>query len=109
MKFNPERRFCGTKYGIVTVDCRPYDKKQLFFFPEQHGFISGKSCTTQLLECLEDLTEALDNGKDVDVVYIDFCKAFDKVPHRRRLKKLFSMGLWNQRSNTFMDKRISFK
>ena len=39
-----------------------------FFSPEQHGFISGKSCTTQQLDFLEDLTEALDSGKDVDVI-----------------------------------------
>ena len=60
---------------------------------EQHGFTSGKSCTTQLLEFLEDLTKALDNGKDVDVIYLDFCKAFDKVPHRRLLKKLWAYGI----------------
>ena len=64
-----------------------------FFFPEQHGFISGKSCTTQLLEFLEDLTEALDSGKDVDVIYLDFQKAFDKVPHKRLLKKLWAYGI----------------
>ena len=61
-----------------------------FFSPEQHGFISGKSCTTQLLEFSEYFTEALDNGKDIDEVYLDFCKAFDKVPHKRLLKKLLA-------------------
>ena len=74
------------------------------FSSEQHGFISGKSCITQLLEFLEDLTQALDNGKDVDVIYLDFCKAFDKdlVPHRRLLKKLWAYGIrgklhvWNK-------------
>ena len=45
---------------------------------KKHGFISGKSGTAQLLEYLEDLTEVLDNGLDIDVVYLDFCKAFDK-------------------------------
>ena len=55
--------------------------KNNFFSPEQHGFIKGKSCNTQLLEILEDLTEALDAGKDVDIIYLDFQKAFDKVPH----------------------------
>ena len=65
----------------------------VLFSSEQHGFISGKSCTTQLQEFLEDLTQALDNGKDVDVIYLDFCKAFDKVPHRRLLKKLWAYGI----------------
>ena len=70
--------------------------KNDFFSPEQHGFMSGRSCTTQLLEFLEDLTEILDNGKDIDVIYLDFCKAFDKVPHRRLLKKLWAYGIRGQ-------------
>ena len=57
------------------------------FSKAQHGFIKGKSCVTQLLEFLEDITQAIDNGEDVDVVYLNFCKAFDKVPHKRLLKK----------------------
>ena len=36
-----------------------------FFSTELHGFIKGKSCRTQLLEFLEDITEALDHGKDL--------------------------------------------
>ena len=58
------------------------------FSDTQHGFISGGSCITQLLEYIEDLTEATDNGEDVDVIDIDFCKTFDKVPHRRLILKL---------------------
>ena len=42
------------------------------FSKTQHGFIKGKSCVTQLLEFLEDITQAIDNGEDVDVVYLDF-------------------------------------
>ena len=63
------------------------------FSNTQHGFISGRSCITQLLEYIEDLTEAIDNGEDVDVIYLDFCKAFDKVPHRRLVKKLEQYGI----------------
>ena len=51
----------------------------------QHGFIEGRSCVTQLLEFMEDITEAIDSGKEVHVIYLDFCKAFDKVPHKRLL------------------------
>ena len=39
------------------------------FSEAQHGFLKGKSCVTQLLEYLEDITEAMDNGNDVDVIY----------------------------------------
>ena len=63
------------------------------FSNAQHGFITRKSCVTQLLEFLEDITQAIDNGEYVDVVYLDFCKAFDKVPHKRLLKKLHGYGI----------------
>ena len=36
---------------------------------------------------------ALDQGDDVNVIYLDFCKAFDKVPHKRLLKKLWGSGI----------------
>lgn len=63
------------------------------FCTEQHGFIKGKSCATQLLEFLEDITEAIDQGDVVDVIYLDFCKAFDKVPHKRLLSKISGYGI----------------
>jgi len=46
-----------------------------------------KSCLTNLLEFLEYVTNAVDLGKAVDWIYLDFQKAFDKVPHVRLLKK----------------------
>ena len=46
----------------------------------QHGFMKGRSCLTNLLEFTE--------GSPVDVIYIDFQKAFDKVPHQRLIIKL---------------------
>ncbi len=49
----------------------------------QHGFVSGKSCTTNLLEFMEMATKAADEGLSLDVVYLDFAKAFDKVPKKR--------------------------
>ena len=63
------------------------------FSNTQHGFIKRKSCVTQLLEFLEDITQSIDNGDEVDVIYLDFCKAFDKVPHRRLLQKLYAYGI----------------
>ena len=63
------------------------ETRDIFFSNSQHGFIKGKSCVIQLLEFLEDiLTQAFDNGDDVDVVYLDFCKAVDKVPQKVSLK-----------------------
>jgi len=53
----------------------------------QHGFMRNKSTTTNLLEFLETLTSEQDQGRPMDVIYLDFAKAFDKVPHRRLLEK----------------------
>ena len=63
------------------------------FSNAQHGFIKGKSCVTQLLEFMEEITQAIDNGDEVDIIYLDFCKAFDKVPHRRLLQKLYAYDI----------------
>ena len=60
--------------------------------PNQHGFRSGKSCLTQLLHHLDDILESLMAGTDVDVIYLDFAKAFDKVDHKLLLKKLSHYG-----------------
>jgi hypothetical protein len=59
----------------------------------QHGFISGKSCTTNLLEFMEVATKVVDEGLSMDVVYLDFAKAFDKVPKKRLVKKLQALGI----------------
>ncbi len=59
----------------------------------QHGFYRGRSCTSNLLEFMEQVTELVDKGNPVDIVYLDFAKAFDKVPHGRLVKKLESLGI----------------
>ena len=59
----------------------------------QHGFTKGKSTTTNLLEVLNVWSEALMHGIPVDVLFLDFFKAFDVVPHLRLLKQLSSFGI----------------
>jgi len=60
---------------------------------DQHGFRARRSCTTQLLEVQEDWTRILENGDPIDVLYLDFRKAFDSVPHERLLTKLSACGV----------------
>lgn len=59
----------------------------------QHGFLPGRSTVTNLLACLDNWTTSLDRGHPVDVIYLDFSKAFDKVPKHRLLAKLQHLGL----------------
>ena len=58
-------------------------------------FLKGRSTVTQLLQILGDWTETLESGGRIDVVYTDFEKAFDKVPHNRLLSKLKAYKLHN--------------
>ena len=60
---------------------------------KQHGFVKGRSCLTNLLECFECWTKALDEGFGIDLLYLDFRKAFDSIPLRRLIEKLKSDGL----------------
>ena len=61
----------------------------------QHGFLKARSCLTNLLCFFEEITKWLDDGSPVNVVYLDFQKAFDKVPHQRLLHKLKAHGIAN--------------
>lgn len=54
----------------------------------QHGFVPGRNCITQLLVCLEDWEKWLEDGTSLDVIYKDFSKAFDSV--MGRLKKFLN-------------------
>lgn len=59
----------------------------------QHGFRRGRSCLTNLLEFFNDILFQYDRTRAVDVVYLDFKKAFDKVPHKRLMMKLYALGI----------------
>ena len=61
----------------------------------QHGFRSQHFCVTQLIDLVEDLSFAMDHQRQVDVILLDFSKAFDSVPHQRLLKKLKHYGISN--------------
>ena len=61
--------------------------------PSQHGFMNSKSTQTNLLEYMEKLTKLVDEGHCVDVIYCDFSKGFDVVPHKRLLTKCEGLGI----------------
>ncbi|RMC19379.1 hypothetical protein DUI87_03989 [Hirundo rustica rustica] len=61
--------------------------------PSQHGFRRGRSCLTNLITFYDQVTRLVDAGRAVDVIYLDFSRAFDTVSHSRLLDKLAAHGL----------------
>ena len=87
---------CKVMESILKDVIQEHLEKHDLIRDSQHGFTSGRSCLTNLLEFLEEVTLNLDDGKPVDVIYLDFAKAFDKVPHQRLFVKLFAHGIGGQ-------------
>ena len=88
--------------SLTCIICKVYEKlirSNLVEFlvnsinPNQHGFIRNKSCLTNLLETYDCIIDLLESGAPVDMIYLDFSKAFDRVPHYRLLNKLESIGI----------------
>ena len=59
----------------------------------QHGFRSERSCLTQLIDHYHRVLHQCETGANVDVIYLDFAKAFDKVDHNILLSKIRNMGI----------------
>ena len=78
------------EHFVSTFITRHLIQNNLLSQQQQHGFTSGRSCLTNLLTALNDWSSNLDNSVGTDVIYLDFQKAFDKVPHRRLLR-----SMWN--------------
>jgi hypothetical protein len=64
-----------------------------FFSGEQFGFLKGRSTTTQLLATFDEWFKAIEKNKNVDVIYVDFARAFDSVPHDKLSFKLARAGI----------------
>jgi len=62
----------------------------------QHGFTMGKSCLTNLINFEDEMTNVVDEGRAVDIVYLDFSKALDTVSQMMLIQKLVKYGLDEQ-------------
>ena len=85
-------------YCVKSFESLVFDQVSVFlldhFSPFQFGFLPQRSTLQQLLVFLSDVLANLNNKIDTNVVYLDFRKAFDSVPHAILLKKLCrSLGI----------------
>ena len=78
---------------LVRDELENHLEKQGLLSPSQHGFRKGRSCCTQLLEVIHDWADILEESKPIDVIYLDYRKAFDSVPYQRLLVKLHAHGI----------------
>ena len=61
--------------------------------PTQHGSLKGKSTTSQLLTQLDTILDMAKNGSNVEIIYLDFSKAYDKIDIKIALQKMEKMGI----------------
>ena len=84
---------CQMLESLIKDDMMAHLAENNLIRDSQHGFLKGKSCTTNLIVFMDKASKILDEGKNADIVYLDFAKAFDKVPHGRLLTKMKSKGI----------------
>ena len=84
---------CKIMETIIRDDVTKHLAKNKLLNNSQHGFMKNRSCTTNLIEFLEKATTVVDEGGGFDIIYLDFAKAFDKVPIQRLMKKVWAHGI----------------
>ncbi len=85
---------CGKLFEhIITSNLASYMDTNNFFHPDQFGFRKKRSCEMQLTRVCQDIASLLDKNKESYMVFLDFAKAFDKVPHQRLIAKVRSYGI----------------
>jgi len=77
---------CKILETIIRKHIVEHVERSGLFSRRQHGFKKNRSCLTNLLETIEDWTRTLEERFGMDVLYLDYQKAFDTVPHCRLIK-----------------------
>ena len=119
-KGDPQRASQYRPVSLTSVICKTLERiirEQLVKYlidndiipKEQHGFLSKKSTTTNLLECLDKWTKNFDDGRQTDIIYLDYSKCFDTVCHSKLVYKLSKYGISNSALNwitSFLTDRV---
>ena len=78
---------------VICSNVMNFASRHNILYKLQHGFRDKRSCETQLLEFIQDVANNMQDGLQTDVCVLDFSKAFDKVGHKRLIKKLEWYGI----------------
>lgn len=104
---------CKILESLIRDHIMYYFKTNNLFSRKQFGFIKGRSTVLQLLTLLDKWTQSLESRGQTDVIYTDFEKAFDKVPHKRLIGKLEAYGISSElikcRHHQSMQKCLSYE
>ena len=84
---------CKMMEHILASNIMSHGENNNILYPLQHGFRRGRSCETQLIKFIDDLTSNLEEGQQTDILIMDFAKAFDKVDHSLLTHKLHHYGI----------------
>lgn len=84
---------CKVMESVIKIQLMNFLNEKKLLSPAQYGFRCGKSTSSQLLLCTNHWTKALDERSAVDVIYLDFAKAFDSVSHEKLFNKLKHFGI----------------
>ena len=84
---------CKIMESVIKDELLSYLLSKCLITRQQHGFLARRSTGTQLVDCLNDWTLNIESKQSLDVIYIDFAKAFDSVVHTKLISKLKSYGI----------------
>ena len=85
--------FCKLMERILASPVVTHLEDTNLFSQTQHGFRQDLSCESQLIMLCQDTMSSVDKRNSVDLAFIDFSKAFDKVPHNHLINKLAAYNL----------------
>lgn len=86
---------CKMLEHIIAVHITSFLDDHHILSPFQHGFRKGFSTVTQLVSVVHHIASVLDKAGQVDILFLDFSKAFDRVPHDKLINKLQALGIPN--------------
>ena len=84
---------CKLIESIVKDKIITHMERNKLFSQNQHGLVPLRNCMPYLLICMDMWTGMLEKGYQIDIIYTDFTKTSDRVPHQRLLQKMKNLGI----------------